>query len=235
MAKGRRGKNNSKSRHSNNSESVDALRKSLARVGLIVKDVEADGNCLFRAFASQYFDDEGVSFMNFLSTIPVEKHHELRQDCCTYMIGEEPEFFSAFLDDESLDDYVRNMREDGVWGTQMEIVSLCRKYGVNCVIFRPDGLHYRIECDSESSTARILMLSHHDDEHFNEVRFKEKGRVLESFNELELLLTELQSDIVTDRPKPTKRDARMKRRNPAPKIDFSDDNHPVSIQKLLDL
>ena len=149
------------------------------------------------------------------------------------MLDEEPEFFRVFLDGETLDEYVGKMREDGTWGTHMEIVSLCRKYSVNCVIFRPDGLHYRIECDSESETARILMLSHHDDEHFNEVRFKEKGRVLESFNELELLLTELESDATSHTRKLTKKEVRMKKRNPAPQIDFPD--NPVSVQKLLDL
>ena len=234
MAKGRRGKN-TKSKNPKVSDTVDSLRQCLSQVGLVVNDIEADGNCLFRAFASQYLDDEGMSFMNLLFDKSIDKHYEFRQACCEYMIDEGHEFFRSFLDDESLEDYVTHMREDGVWGTQMEIVSLCRKYAVNCVIFRPDGLHYRIECDSETDTARILMLSHHDDEHFNEVRFKEKGRVLQSFNELELLLTELQSGEPQRQPKPTKREARMKRRNPAPQIDFSDNNNPVSVQKLLDL
>ena len=67
MAKGRRGKNG-KLKPSKQSDSVDTLRETLGKVGLIVKDIEADGNCLFRAFASQYCDDEGISFMNSHST-----------------------------------------------------------------------------------------------------------------------------------------------------------------------
>jgi hypothetical protein len=146
------------------------------------------------------------------------------------MLEEEPEFFSGFLDDSSLQDHVDNMRQDGTWGTQMEIVSLCRKYSVNCVIFRPDGLHYRIESLSDRDN-RILMLSHEDDEHFNEVCFKEKGRVLESFNELELLLTDLAPS--RDPPKVSKKDSRLSRRQKAPQISLS--VPPDPIQKLIDI
>ena len=146
------------------------------------------------------------------------------------MLEEEPEFFSGFLDDSSIQDYVDNMRQDGTWGTQMEIVSLCRKYSVNCVIFRPDGLHYRIE-SLPYSDSRILMLSHHDDEHFNEVCFKEKGRVLASFNELELLLTDLAP--TPDPPRVSKKDARLSRRQKAPQVSLS--VSPDPIQKLIDI
>jgi hypothetical protein len=146
------------------------------------------------------------------------------------MLEDESKFFQGFLDDSSLENYVENMRQDGTWGTQMEIVSLCRKYSVNCVIFRPDGLHYRIECPS-SDDNRILMLSHHDDEHFNEVRFKEKGRVLESFNELELLLTDIGPPRTL--PKMSKKDARLSRHKKAPQIVTSDSPDPIQI--LLDI
>jgi hypothetical protein len=118
------------------------------------------------------------------------------------------------MDDISLEQYVENMKIDGTWGTQLEIVSLCKNYGVHCVIFRPDGLHYTIECDHrDDDDCRILMISHHDEEHFNEVRFKEKGRILTSFNELELLLTELSPDAMPqEQTRLSKREARQAKR-----------------------
>lgn len=123
------------------------------------------------------------------------------------MLKEEPEFFTTFLDETKLEDYVSKVQEEGVWGTQMEIVALCRRYRANCVIFRPDGLHYRIDCE-DADDAPILMISHHDDEHFNEVCFPGISRHLASFNELELLLAELE-------PAPlTKREMRALRRAP---------------------
>ena len=153
------------------------------------------------------------------------------------MLDEDAEFFRGFKQETLLEEYVSNMREEGTWGTQLEIVSLCQKYNVHCVIFRPDGLHYRIECNDSSPETRILMLSHHNDDHFNEVRFFESGRVLESFNEPELLLTELES---SHTPKPvSKKESRAKRRqknSSAPQLDIEQENDPlVSIQKLLEL
>jgi hypothetical protein len=192
-----------------NTSDSDPLYVTLPKAGLCVRQVDPDGNCLFRSFSSQYCGDD-------------ERHEEFRNACCDYMMKEDPEFFTEFLDDRSLIHYVNEMREDGTWGTQLEIVALCKRYHVNCVIFRPDGLHYRIECDGGSDPeTRILMLSHHDEEHFNEVRFKESGRVLTSFNELELLLTELQDAPV----RVSRRQAR--KRQLAPKL--------VSNQKILDL
>ena len=172
--KGRRKCNKNGSGDENSSEPMYA---TIDRAGLKVHHVDPDGDCLFRAFASQFYGDE-------------EKHHEVRDSCCDYVQFEDPNFFESFLEDQNLLDYVSDMRKTGTWGTQLEIVALCRRYHVDCVIFRPDGLHYRIECDKpDCEEVRIIMLSHHDEEHFNEVRFKEKGKVISSSDELELLLS----------------------------------------------
>ncbi len=170
----------------------------------------------------------------------IDRYDEFRQGCCDFMQKADPEFFKSFMDDISLEEYVENMRTDGTWGTQLEIVSLCKMYDVNCVIFRPDGLHYTIECDNpDNDDCRILLISHHDEEHFNEVRFKEKGRILTSFNELELLLTELNpSDKSQEVTRLSKKEARQKKRdsvNPkkpqrqAPQIIVSDNHKLINL------
>ena len=154
---------------------------------------------------------------------------EYRQACCDYMLNDDPEFFSAFLDDQKLGEYISEMRTDGTWGSQSEIVGLCKAYNVHCVLFRPDGVHYRIECDSaDDDDTRILMLSHHQEEHFNEVRFKDKSRCLTSFNELELLLTELKDSPV----RLSKKEARFSRKSGkgAPKV-----SEAKNSQKLIEL
>jgi hypothetical protein len=163
-----------------------------------------------------------------------ERYDEFRQACCDYMIKDDSEFFKLFMEETSLEHYVENMRADGVWGTQLEIVSLCKKYTVHCVIFRPDGLHYTIECDNPAGgDCRILMISHHDEEHFNEVCFKEKGRVLSSFTELELLLTELDpGNNPQEITRLSKKVARQKKREnqqrrQAPEIVVSESNHKL--------
>jgi hypothetical protein len=77
------------------------------------------------------------------------------------------------------------------------------------------------------------MISHHDEEHFNEVCFKEKGRVLSSFNELELLLTELDpGKNPQEITRISKKAARQKKRGnqqrrQAPEIAVSESNHKL--------
>lgn len=152
----------------------------------------------------------------------VDEHMEFRQSCCDYMMNEDREFFQAFLDDEKLEDYVANMREDGTWGSQMEIVALSRAYNIKCVIFRPDGLHYRIE-DASNTSSKILMISHHDDEHFNVVRFRDDSS-LESFDDLVNVLELLSGNA-------TRSLSKKERRQLARKGDYPD---PPS-QKLVNI
>ena len=207
MGRNRNRREKSRAGQSHKDADEDRLYEILPKAGLSVCQVESDGNCLFRAFASQYCGDE-------------ERHSEFRQGCCEYMEKDEPDFFTSFLEERSLSNYVSEMRHDGAWGTQMQIVALCKRYNVDCVIFRPDGLHYRIECDlTDERDARILMLSHHDEEHFNEVRFVEKSRVLTSFEELELLLTELEDRPVVLSKKDARRASRKGKSTPRVSLD----------------
>ncbi len=55
--KGKKGNRRTKER----GNTIDALTTSLIRVGLRVIEISPDGNCLFRAFASQYCSDEGMA------------------------------------------------------------------------------------------------------------------------------------------------------------------------------
>lgn len=175
------GRNRNKKSFANqrDDETSEPLFDSFAKAGLRIDAIQPDGNCLFRSFAAQIYGDE-------------DRHLELRSECCKFMLEEEADFFESFLEDVRLVEYCCRMLVDGTWGTQLEVVALCRKYQVHCVIFRPDGLHYSIECEAFAGEyPRIIMLSHHGDCHFNTVRFIERGRDLASFQELDLLLTEL--------------------------------------------
>jgi len=226
---GRKGAKNRRSRlHSESAD--DPLRELLPKAGLRVQDVLSDGNCLFRAFASQYSGDEGKFHCIHATIFRIERHDEFRQGCCDFMQEDDPEFFKSFMDDTLLEDYVSNMRKDGTWGTQLEIVSLCKKFSVNCVIFRPDGLHYNIECDESdpnSNETRILMISHHDEEHFNQVCFREKGRILTSFSELELLLTKIDPEH-QQTVRLSKREQRNRKRKP-PAIIVSESHKLINL------
>lgn len=144
-----------------NGEDFDELVKQLKPLGLHVRKMEGDGNCLFRAFADQVGGD-------------FEEHQKYRDECCTLMLenAEEFELFHADEDDqesESFRDYVQRMRHAGRWGSQLELMALCRRYSVNAIVHQSGLPAY--EMDFAPREARCIQLSYHDGEHFNSIRF----------------------------------------------------------------
>jgi len=70
--------------------------------------VGGDGNCLFRAIADQI---EGN-----------EKLHRKYRDETIDFIEQHKEDYAPFVeDDETIDQYVNDLRKDGTWGGQIEI------------------------------------------------------------------------------------------------------------------
>jgi OTU domain-containing protein 3 len=93
--------------------------------GLTIVDMNADGNCLFRALSDQLFGDYG------------NHHDEIRSDVCDFMADNQDDFkvFLVFEDDgeeeedaKDFESYLKNMREDGEWGGNLELVAAARLY-----------------------------------------------------------------------------------------------------------
>lgn len=89
-----------------------------------ILEMEADGNCLFRALSDQLFHDHG------------SRHAEIRSAVCDFIRKHEKEF-SVFLvlDEEEEDEdakdfktYVINMMQDGEWGGNLELVAAARLF-----------------------------------------------------------------------------------------------------------
>ena len=101
------------------------LRESLEHDGSkTIIDIDADGNCLFRSLSDQLYWDFG------------HQHSETRNEVCDYLEAFEEEF-SVFLvlDEEEEDEdaadfetYVNNMRQDGEWAGNVELVAAARLY-----------------------------------------------------------------------------------------------------------
>ncbi len=83
-----------------------AFEERLEKIGLHLVEVEADGNCLFRALAHQSFCDEG-------------KHKELRAECVRHLL-EHRNRFEIFCTSD-FDAYCRRMEKDGTWAGELEI------------------------------------------------------------------------------------------------------------------
>jgi len=142
-------------------DDFEPLVNQLRPLGLAVKKMAADGNCLFRAFADQVHGD-------------CEEHQQFRDECCELMEenAEEFELFHADEEDEeseSFSAYVGRMRHPGRWGSQLELMALCRRYGVNAIVHQSGQKAYEMVFAPQE--ARCIQLSYHDGEHYNSIRF----------------------------------------------------------------
>lgn len=145
---------------STDAEDFEALVQQVAPLGLVVKKMDTDGNCLFRAFADQVLGDS-------------EEHAEFRARCCDHMLSHSDDFvaFHAdedFVEEEGFEAYVERMRSPGVWGSQLELMALCQAEGVNAIVHQAGMPAYEMVFAPEG--ARCVQLAYHDGEHYNSVR-----------------------------------------------------------------
>jgi hypothetical protein len=130
---GGRNKNGRGSRHNNKpmytiEDNYTKLRKTLHADGLEIADMSPDGNCLFRSLSDQLFGDYGNA------------HVGVRSAVCDFMEKNKEDFqvFLVFEDenDEDQDEedardfehYLENMRQQGEWGGNLEVVAAARLY-----------------------------------------------------------------------------------------------------------
>jgi OTU domain-containing protein 3 len=154
-----------------------------------IVDIEADGNCLFRSISDQLYHDFG------------NNHAEIRDEICNFMEGHKDEF-SLFLvlDDEDAKDeedaadfeeYIQNMRKDGEWGGNLELVAAARMYRRNITVYSANLSAFTIEHGSDKQSAGPdLMVTFHDNDHYNSVRLNNGSKPpppIKTFQQLENL------------------------------------------------
>lgn len=145
------------------------FRQSLEADGrYIIMEMAADGNCLFRSLSDQLFQDHG------------NDHGNVRNAVCDYIERHEDDF-SVFLvldddgneEDEDAADfesYVSNMRQDGEWGGNLELVAAARLYSRNITVFSANLSALNICHGSKKPSGADLLLSYHDNDHYSSVR-----------------------------------------------------------------
>lgn len=151
----------------NEGNTFDEIDRSIERLGLIIKDVEGDGNCLFRALSDQMFGDES-------------HHSELRQKVCDY-IQENSEHFQNFFssDDETLDKHLERMRNIGTFGDNFELVAFANMNSLDIHIYQDGSVNIMVikgaslgtdsNVTSEAKQA-VLHLAYHSWEHYSSIR-----------------------------------------------------------------
>lgn len=128
--------------------------------------MDADGNCLFRSISDQLYYDYG------------NNHGEVRSEVCDFMEMHKSDFQHFLVHDEDDDadvdaadfeTYVRNMRESGDWGGNLELVAAARLYRRNIIVYSV-GHALTIGYGQGKSAGTDMMVSYHENDHYNSVR-----------------------------------------------------------------
>ena len=83
----------------------------LKQIGLELKEIKGDGNCLFRAISDQLFGNE-------------DHHMDLRQKAVEFIKNNQDEARHYIEENKSFEDHVESMSKDGTWGGELEIYAL---------------------------------------------------------------------------------------------------------------
>lgn len=73
-------------------------------------------------------------------------------------------------DDETIEEYARDMAKDGMWGDQLEINALANIYQFNAVIHQVDNPSLMQGFIQPIGSVPTIHLSYHLNEHYNSVR-----------------------------------------------------------------
>jgi OTU domain-containing protein 3 len=131
---------------------------SLEPKGIFMRDVEGDGNCLFRSIADFVEGDEN-------------NHAKYREMAVEY-ITEHKDYFALFLlDDENIDEYIKDMEESGTWGGHFELVALSSLLNAKFCLHVKDKDPVIVKSsERDLKGVRMIHLAYHVDEHYSSVR-----------------------------------------------------------------
>ncbi|XP_075047719.1 OTU domain-containing protein 3 [Mixophyes fleayi] len=137
-------------------EEFASFANQLQVLGLRLREVPGDGNCLFRALGDQL---EGHS----------RNHLKLRQETVNYMVKHR-EDFEPFVEDEvPFDRHVSNLAQSGTFAGNDAIVAFARCSNVNVVIHQLNNPLWQIR-GSDKSNVRELHIAYRYGEHYDSVR-----------------------------------------------------------------
>jgi OTU domain-containing protein 6 len=154
-------------------ETMDAAIKSK---GLRMKEIRADGHCLYSAVADQLSERSiGLRLSIRPSMVEGEEPYRTVRRTAAEYITKNKDDFEPFLE-EPLSAYVRKVGETGEWGGQLELLALAKAYGVNISVLDGNGGVHEIEGaqDGKSEERRIWLAYYRHGfglgEHYNSLR-----------------------------------------------------------------
>ncbi|XP_042336269.1 OTU domain-containing protein 3 isoform X2 [Sceloporus undulatus] len=132
------------------------LAGQLQALGLRLREVPGDGNCLFRALGDQL---EGHS----------RNHLKYRQETVDYMIRRREDFEPFVEDDVPFEKHVANLAQPGTFAGNDAIVAFARNNQVNVVIHQLNAPLWQIR-GTDKGNARELHIAYRYGEHYDSVR-----------------------------------------------------------------
>ncbi|NXH20876.1 OTUD3 protein, partial [Bucco capensis] len=132
------------------------LAGQLRALGLKLREVPGDGNCLFRALGDQL---EGHS----------RNHLRHRQETVDYMIKQREDFEPFVEDDVPFEKHVSNLAKPGTFAGNDAIVAFARNNQMNVVIHQLNAPLWQIR-GTDKSNVRELHIAYRYGEHYDSVR-----------------------------------------------------------------
>ncbi|NXF09869.1 OTUD3 protein, partial [Smithornis capensis] len=132
------------------------LARQLRALGLKLREVPGDGNCLFRALGDQL---EGHS----------RNHLRHRQDTVDYMVKQREDFEPFVEDDVPFEKHVTNLAKPGTFAGNDAIVAFARNNQINVVIHQLNAPLWQIR-GTDKSNVRELHIAYSHGEHYDSVR-----------------------------------------------------------------
>ncbi|KIW08789.1 uncharacterized protein PV09_00723 [Verruconis gallopava] len=153
----------------------ETMEAAIKAKGLKMKEIRADGHCLYSAVADQL----GERHIGLSPSIrPViaegeEPYRTVRRTAAEYIKKNRADF-EPFLD-EPLEQYVRKVGETSEWGGQLELMALAKAYDVDISVLDGNGSVHEIEGTRKNGAERRLWLAYYRHgfglgEHYNSLR-----------------------------------------------------------------
>ena len=138
-------------------EEMNNFLKEIEQLNWKLVEVDADGNCLYRCFATQIYND-------------THKHMLVRNDCCKYM-RQNLEFFQNFIPD--FESRMKEKEQEYEWGDHVDITALSELYNVRVRVFEYDKdtkkLYMSFDQGEHEETVNLplILLARHRKKHYN--------------------------------------------------------------------
>jgi len=135
-----------------------SLNTQLGTLGLTLKQIPGDGNCLFRALGDQLHGNSNDHFLYRTKVVNYMKQH--RED------------FEPFVEDDiSFDSHLSSLAENGTFAGNDSIVAFARLHDITVVIHQLNKPLWQIHGGREGRAGEgEVHISYHNGDHYNSVR-----------------------------------------------------------------